>query len=140
MTDMSLGAEEANPGKSPKYLLRKIHEENTINWIGSRVELINWEKYEEELEEALGFEVTDVVVEKDRVLKEEEERLARIQGHFSQEMPGNSIDRVLKDQKNMNQSSKEKIVLNELSYLKAKTIDIEPRSVENEEMWQSREL
>lgn len=47
------------------------------------------------LEEAIDFKVTDVVIEKEKQIREEQDRLNRIQNHFSREYQSSEINKVL---------------------------------------------
>jgi hypothetical protein len=138
MIDMSLGDEDSpSPRAGPKHFLKRIHEANFRNWMGNRIESLDWDLLFSQLEEVLHYAVTDVVVEKEKVVREEEERLQQIQYHFSRGHQSQEIDRVLIAQKELGSLVSESILINEYSSLKPKALRIEPRTVENEDLWAS---
>ena len=55
--------------------LKEIHEYNVKNWISDEVHLFSWEHIKKMCLEAFTSKTTDVVIEKQKVLREEEHRL-----------------------------------------------------------------
>jgi hypothetical protein len=81
--------------QSIKSCLKEIHEYNTKNWINADITVFDWEGIKNLLVDVFLAKVTDVVIEKERLQREEEERLGKIQVHFSKEPPSNGIDKLM---------------------------------------------
>jgi hypothetical protein len=66
MININLG-KETNKPHTIKTCLKQIHEFNTKNWIGSDIFLFDWDNLKFIFTEAFNAQVTDVVIEKERV-------------------------------------------------------------------------
>lgn len=88
---------EVNSVKSQsiKSCLKEIHEYSTKNWINDDITVFDWDCIRSLLADTFLAKVTDVVIEKEKLQREEEERLGRIQFHFSTEPPSNGINKLM---------------------------------------------
>lgn len=122
--------------RSMRACLREIHELNSKDWIDNEIAAFDWEGLKQLFAEAFAAKVTDVVVERERAQREEEERLDRIQAHFSSELPGRGIDLVVEEHMGKARRSVEKVVLPESAATRQlKVLRVEPRNAENQDYW-----
>lgn len=87
------------------------------------------------LEEAINFMVTDVVVQKEKQLREQQDRLNRIQNHFSKEYQSSEINNLLLEQKDANCMPPQRVIIEDYVLVKTKELKVEPRCFQNEQAW-----